>query len=136
MLDLNFTFLDDDSLELLESDDRARFSYVDLLAFLHDLLVPFATATERPRFSASDIFRRLADVQHAFSSHLQIGSAARVNIAVAEAFHSELGRNYFQPSAKNPSKAQQAVDAFLADLLQQYNLIRVIRSRGGVRRVA
>lgn len=125
-----FIFLDDDSRELLEADINARMLYIDMLSLLHDLLIPFASQPEHSRFTSVEVFRRLADIVHAFSSTSQIGVAARKNIAMAELFHSTFGRNYVGVKSSKLSTQQSLLDEFISDLLKEYDIIRTIRSRG------
>lgn len=134
MTDHRFIFLDEDSRDLLEFDVVAHMSYIDMLSLLHDLLVPFSVDSERARFSTGEIFRELADLVHTFSSESQIGIAARENIKAAESLHSELGRNYAKGQPAQTPKLQGDLELFIADLLKEYDAIRIIRSRGGVAR--
>ena len=126
MADLDFIFLDDNSIEYLENDDGARMAYIDLLSLLHDLLSPLGTEPERPRFETAEVLNDLAHQIHAFGSGREIGQIARANVAVAKNFHEFIG---VEPDSDQAKALRPAVDAFVADLLKQYDLIRVIRSR-------
>lgn len=126
MSELSFGFLDDDSLDFLEADYPARIAYVDMLSLLHDLLVPFCTDAERPRFSVEEIHRDLEHLIQTFSSGRQIGMIARGNVSAGENFYSQL--NSIDPQSGAFRQLRAGVDEFIADLLKQYNLIRVIRT--------
>jgi len=132
-LEYKFEALGENSLELLEVDVRARMSYIDLLALMHDLLVPFATESERSRFTVEEVFHQLSNLAHAFPSESEIGIIARANIACAESLHSEFGRGGQKEPQKNrsrkPWKLQRVLDGFLLNLLKEYDLIRVISCR-------
>jgi hypothetical protein len=126
MSELSFGFLDDDSLDLLEVDYLARVAYVDMLSLLHDLLAPFCTDSERARFSPEEIHRDLEHLIHTFSSGRQIGMTARANVSAAETLYSQFSRT--DPQKPEFAELRTRADAFVSDLLRQYNLIRVIRT--------
>lgn len=113
-------------MDFLEADYAARIAYVDLLCLLHDLLIPLCSEPERRRFPVEEIYRDLENQIHAFSSGREIGRIARENVAAAEGLHSQLSR--IDPGTPEFVALKSAVDAFIADLLKQYNLIRVIRA--------
>ena len=127
----SFVFLDDDAVDLLEADQNAHSAYVDLLTLLNDLLISYGSEPLHPRFNVEQIGKELNNLVHAFPSGQTIGMIARKNI--------EVSKNLLKlsvsiaPGLKNKSTTvQSAVNSFLADILKQYDFIRVIRSRGGV----
>lgn len=128
MSDPNFRFLDDDSLQFLESDNRIRMAYVDMLALFHDLLVQYAKVPERPRFKSEECLRRLENLVHAFPSESQAGVASRENVAAAETLHSKLTAS----AGKERVALIDEAESFLRAVFQEYNTIRVLRSRDGL----
>ena len=131
---LHYTLLNDDSREYLETDSEARDCFIELLALLHDLLIPLGTTPHPPRFTADEIFRDLGELVHAFSSESQIGIAVRENISTTQLLHSDLGRNYGKERKGKTTYAAADVDHFVRSLLDEYNLIRVIRATDKVGR--
>lgn len=128
-----FVYLDDDSKDLLEADQNLHSAYIDLLTLLNDLLIPCGSEPLRPRFTYTEIMRELPNLVHAFSSGHRIGEIARNNINVASNLYSLSQPVSYDPKGK-PTSVKKAVDSFLNDILKEYDLIRIIRSRGGVMR--
>ena len=121
-----FQFLDDDARQLLENDLASKDGYRDLLGYLHDLLIPFASKPEHARYSEGTAWKALDYLLPLFPSSHQIGKAARGNFAAAQFLRTRLETGEHDKLA---AVNQTAVDEFVNDLLLEYGNIRNIGSR-------